>query len=142
MVLTRPAGGAGAAGAPRAGGVRRARGEAGSQALEFALVLPAVVLVLVVLLHAALVGVDLVIAQGLAREAARTAAVDGDEVVESRLDDAAGDRPVELELSPPESRRSAGQVVTVELRVRSRGFAAFGAEVWVPARAAMRVETP
>lgn len=104
------------------------------------MLLPGIVLLLTLVLHAGLVGLDLVVAQGLAREAARTAAVDSDEAVRQALDAAAGRRPVELRVDPPAARRQPGETVTVRLRVRSRAFAAFGAHVWLPAEATMRVE--
>jgi hypothetical protein len=129
------AGGAGAAGTPRT-----VAGERGSQSLELALVLPAVVLLLVMLVHAGLLGADLVLAQGLAREAARTAALGNESALDAALRTAVGKRPVEVSVTPPAERRQAGELVTVRLRVRSRAFAAFGADVWVPARATMRVE--
>lgn len=106
------------------------------------MVLPAVVFLLVLVLHAGLVGMDLVVAQGLAREAARTAAVDDDAAVREALRAAAGHRPVQLRLDPPDERREPGTTVTARLRVRSRGFAVFGAKVWLPADATMRVEHP
>lgn len=125
------------------GCVRNRRGshrERGSQTLEFALTIPAVVLLLVLVLHAGLLGVDLVAAQGMAREAARTAAVDDDAAVQSAARAAAGRRPVRVTLTPPGGTRRPGDVVTARLELASRGFAAFGVRVWVPARASMRVE--
>lgn len=104
------------------------------------MVLPAVVLLLALVLHAGLVGMDLVVAQGLAREAARVAAVDGDDAVRRALRAAAGRRPVQLRLDPPAGQREPGGTVTARVRVRSRAFAAFGARVWLPADATMRVE--
>lgn len=114
--------------------------ERGSQTLEFALTIPAVVLLLVLVLHAGLLGVDLVAAQGMAREAARTAAVDDDVAVQSAARAAAGRRPVRVTLTPPAGTRRPGDVVTARLELASRGFAAFGVRVWVPAHASMRVE--
>lgn len=134
MVLAAARGGAGAAGAsPR-------RGEPGSQTLELALVVPAVVLLLVVLVHAALVGMDLVAVQGMAREAARIAAVDDDRAALDALRQAAGNRPVRAAFAPAAGRRRAGQTVRARVELRSRGFAAFGVPVWLPAEATMRVE--
>lgn len=118
----------------------RPGGERGSQTLELALSIPMVVFLLVLLLHAGLLGLDLVAAQGMAREAARTAAVDTDAVVRDRAQAAAGTRPVRVTLTPPEGARHPGDTVTARLELASRGFAGFGARVWVPAQAAMRVE--
>jgi len=111
----------------------------GSQALEFALVLPAVVLLLVLAVHAGLLATDLVAVQGLAREAARAAAVGGDAATRAALTEAAGPRPVTLTLTPA-APRAPGSMVTAEVRLRSRAFAPLGAPVWLPARATMRVE--
>lgn len=102
--------------------------------------IPAVVLLLVLLLHAGLLGVDLVAAQGMAREAARTAAVDDDAAVRAAARAAARSRPVRVTLTPPAGQRRPGEVVTARLELRSRAFSAFGARVWVPAQASMRVE--
>lgn len=129
-------GGAGAAGAPR---IPDSRGERGSQTLEFALLLPLVVLLLVVLLHAGLLAGDLVTAQGLAREAARVAAVADDAATRGALERAAGRRHVELTLDPS-GTRSPGTLVTAEVRLRSRAFDRFAPAVWLPAQAVMRVE--
>ncbi len=111
----------------------------GSQALEFALVLPAVVLLLVLAVHAGLLATDLVAVQGLAREAARAAAVGGDDATRAALSAAAGRRPVTVTLAPA-APRTPGTLVTAEVRLRSRAFAALGSAVWLPARATMRVE--
>jgi hypothetical protein len=129
-------GGAGAAGAPRPGGER------GSQSLELALVLPGIVLLCALLVHAGVLGADLVLAQGLAREAVRTASVDDDAAVGRAVRAAVGRRPLELSVTPASGRRVRGQLVTVRLRLRSRAFAAFGVEAWAPASATMRVEAP
>jgi TadE-like protein len=142
--MSGPAGGAGAAGAPRTIARRSPdsgdRTERGSQTLEFAMVVPAVVLLCVLLLNAALFGSELVLVQGLAREAARTAALEDDAAVEAGLRAAVDGRPVQLSVTPPSGRRVPGQLVTVRLRLRSRAFAALGREIWVPAAATMRVE--
>lgn len=115
-------------------------GEQGTQTLEFALVLPLVVLVLVLGVHAGLLAVDLVRAQGLAREAARAAAVADDRTVDAALSAAAGQHAVALSLRP-ESPRQPGTLVTAEVRLRSRAFRAFGQEIWLPASATMRTES-
>lgn len=103
------------------------------------MVLPAIVLVLVVLVHVGLLGADLVISQGVAREAARAAAVADDAAVRETVAAVLGARPVEVHVQPV-SPRTPGELVTARLRVRSRAFSAFGVEVWLPARATMRVE--
>lgn len=102
--------------------------------------IPGVVLLIVLLLHAGLVGVDLVAVHGMAREAARTAAVDDDAAVLAGARVAAGRRPVRVTVAPPAGERRPGELVTAHLQLRSRGFAAFGAGVWLAAEASMRVE--
>jgi uncharacterized protein YceH (UPF0502 family) len=146
LVLTRPgdAGSAGVPGPPSIGRLRRGTlgqgADDGSQTLEFALSLPLVILWLCLLVHAALLCSDLVVAQTLAREAARVAAVSDDADVRATLDRVAGRRPVRLELRPPTAGRRPDDLVTARLEVRSAAFAAFGTSVWIPAQATMRVE--
>jgi len=139
MVLSLPhEGGAGCPGAsPPA---RPQAAERGSQSLELAFTMPAVMLLLVLLLHAGLFAVDLVAAQGIAREAARTAAVADDAAVRDATTASAGTRPVRVTLAPPAGSRAPGDVVTARVELRSRGFSAFGFEAWLPAEARMRVE--
>ena len=137
MVLSTK-GGAGCSGAPRTSRPPP-NGERGSQTLEFALVLPLAVLVLVVGLHAGLLAADLVAVQGLAREAARAAAVSDDLATQRAVRQAAGRRQVRLTLTPA-APRPAGGLVTAEVELESRAFGAFGLHVWLPARASMRVE--
>ncbi len=144
MVLAAGREGAGATGAllpPRtaASGGSRPLPERGSQTLEFALALPLVTLLIVLVLHAGLLAVDLVAAQGLAREAARVAAVADDAATRRALAEAAGRRPVELTLVPV-GPREPGTLVTAEVSLRSRAFQPFGPGIWLPARAVMRVE--
>ncbi|MGH8933616.1 MAG: hypothetical protein ACRDZO_24025, partial [Egibacteraceae bacterium] len=55
---------------------------------------------------------------------------------------AAGSRDVEVSLAPPSGARGPGDLVTATLRLRSRSLAVFGAPVWLPAQATMRVEVP
>lgn len=136
MVLSHT-GGVGATGAPRP--LLDRGGERGSQTLEFALLLPLVAFVLVIGIHAGILASDLVAAQGLAREAARVAAVADDETARRALEDAAGRQPVDLVLTPP-APRTPGTLVTAELRVQSRAFRPFGPPIWLPAEAVMHVE--
>ena len=142
-------GGRGASGARRAGGkppraapTDRLRwgGDDGSQSVEFALTLPLIVLAVSLVLHVALVATDLVAAQSVAFQAARVAAVDDDEAVRAAVSEAAGNRPVEVQLDPPTERREVGQMVTASVRVRSAAFDAFGLTVWLPGTAVLRVE--
>ncbi len=102
--------------------------------------MPGVVVLVVVLIHAAVLGADLVAAQGVAREAARVAAVADDATVKAAAQQAAGRRPVDVSLHPPTAGRAPGGAVTATVRLRSAAFAPFGATVWLPAQATMRVE--
>ena len=138
MVLTGP-GGAARRRAPRGGFLSA---EEGSQALELALAVPFVVLGLTVVLHAAVLAADLVAAQNVALQAARVAAVDDDDAVAAAVAEAAGRRPVEVELDPASPERGAGDLVAATIRLRSRAFAALGVTVWAPAKATVRVERP
>jgi hypothetical protein len=125
-------------GAPDTQDPPRQAGERGSQTLELAMLVPAVTLLAVLLVHAGILGADVVTAQLLAREAARAAATGGAEAAADALAEAAGSRPAQLELSP--SSPAVGEIVAATVRVRSAAFAPFGIEVWLPARAAMRTE--
>lgn len=116
-----------------------AAGEAGSQALEFALVLPAVFLVLALVLQAGVVGAELVLAQTVAREAARAAAVEDDASARERAARVAG-RPATVVLDPPDGSRMPGDLVTARVELESRAFAAVGVRVRLPGVAVMRVE--
>ena len=128
-----------------AGGAGRRRtpritGEDGAQSIEFALTVPFAVLTIALLLHAALFGADLVAANAVALQAARVASTASDSDVRAVIEDAAGGRPVEVTVDPPDGQREVGDLVRTTVRVRSAAFAAFGATVWVPARATLQVE--
>jgi hypothetical protein len=124
-------GGAGVAGAPRPTTTPVGR-EDGAQAVEFALVLPGVFLVLALLLNAGLLGADLLGAEVLAREGARAAAIHGPEAAPAAVAAAAGARQVDVAVG------ASGDLVTVRVRVRARGPA--GAALWLPAEVTMRRE--
>lgn len=136
MVLSSAAGGAGSCRPPRW------TDEDGSQSVEFALTIPFVVLAIVLVLHAALFAADLVAVNAVALAAARTASIDDDAAVADAAQRAAGRRPVEVTVDPPDTQRAAGQLVSATVRLRSAAFAALGATVWVPARVTLRVERP
>lgn len=102
--------------------------------------LPIVLVTILLVCGAGLLGVELVAAQGLARDAARTAAVGEVADVQAMTLHAAGRRPVQVALNPSPPR--PGQAVTASVRLRSVAFSALGVEVWLPARASMRVEHP
>lgn len=149
MVLTAGKGGAGTAGAPRnlpPGRPDAARDlphhvphDRGSQTLEFALLLPIAALLAVLGLHAGLLAADLVAVQGLAREAARAAAVADDDATRAAVERAAGRQAVRVTLEPP-SPREPGTLVRGEVTLESRAFRAFGPRIWLPGSAVMRVE--
>jgi hypothetical protein len=104
--------------------------------------LPFVVLVLVLLAHAAVLAADVVAAQAVAFQAVRVAAVDDDAAVRQAAVAAAGDREVRVLLEPTDAHRRHGDEVLATVQLRSAAFGPFGAQLWVPARAAMRVERP
>ena len=128
------AGGAGRRRAPRFAD------EDGAQSIEFALTIPFAVLTIALLLHAALFGADLVAANAVALQAARVASISADGDVDAAVEDAAGGRPVEVTVDPPDGRREVGDLVRATVRLRSAAFAAFGVTVWVPAQATLQVE--
>jgi hypothetical protein len=134
VLRTATAGGAGRRRAPRC------TAEDGAQSIEFALTIPFAVLTIALLLHAALFGADLVAANAVALQAARMASTSTDADVRAAVGEAAGGRPVEVTVDPPDGRRDVGDLVRATVRVRSAAFAAFGATVWVPARATLQVE--
>ena len=126
----------------RAPRVPSADGEAGAQSVEFALTIPFVILALVLLLHGALFGADLVAANAVALQAARVASTDDDAAVRTAVQAAAGNRPVDVTVEPPDFRRQAGDLVAATIRLRSAAFASFGATVDIPAKVTLRVERP
>lgn len=114
----------------------RRAGEVGSQTLEFAVLLPAAVLVLLMLVELALAGVDLLGAQVLAREAARAAAMGQDAA--APVDAGANGRRTQVRLEPIDAQ--PGDAVTATVRIRSRLSDRVGVEVWLPGHATMRRE--
>lgn len=136
MVLAATPGDAGAAGIPS----RSMRDERGSQTLEFALVVPLALWLLASLLLFAVVGAELVAAQGIAREAARAAAVGSDAEARNAAKAGAGSRQFDLRLLPPDGARQPGDLVSARLRLRSAVAANLGLDLWLPAHAVMRTE--
>lgn len=116
------------------------RRERGSQALEFALIVPLVGMVIVLVLHAGLFAIDLVLAQTVAREAARAAAVADDAAARDAASEAAAGRQVELHLTPAHGRREPGDEIRARARLRSNAFRSLGTTVWVTGQAVMRAE--
>ena len=137
MVLTAMSGGAVGAGRAPAPQSIVGHGETGSQALEFAMVVPLLLGVLLGLLaHTGLLLADVQVAHGIAREAGRTAAVEGDERAREVVGDMVGDREVRLDLEDDDG------VVEARVELASRAFASVGVELWLPAHAAFRREAP
>jgi Flp pilus assembly protein TadG len=108
--------------------------DGGSQALEFAMILPLFGLLIALLLHAGLLLGDVIVAQGIAREVARTAAVQDRAAARDVARDLAGGRDVRVELSDNDG------LVEARIELRSPVFASTGIDVWLPARAVMRPE--
>jgi hypothetical protein len=133
VVLSTAAGGGGLAAASPP------RSERGSQALELALLLPAVALLLALFANAALLGGEVVMAQGLAREAARAAAVGDERQARAVVEHAAGRRPVRVRVTPS-TPPPTGTLVSAHVELRSRAFSRLGLQIWIPARAAMQAE--
>jgi Flp pilus assembly protein TadG len=121
---------------------RRPVSDRGSATVEVALLLPLVLVCVVLVFYSGLAATELLIAQSVAREAARTAAVDDDHAVLRAAREVAGRREVDVRTAPASGARRAGDLVTVEVSLRSHAFDRFGLAVWLPARAVMRVESP
>lgn len=97
------------------GGDRRSTG---SVSLEFALALPAFLLVVVAFLHTVGFARDLIVVQVAAREGARAAATSRDDVaVRAVVREALDGRPADIVVAPRDRR--AGDVVRVEVAVRT-----------------------
>lgn len=134
MVLTTMPGGAVGAGRAPAPHDVAGSGETGSQALEFAMVVPLLGVLLGMLAHTGLLLADVQVVHGIAREVARTAAVDGDERAREVVEDMAGDRGVRLDLDDHDG------IVEAHVELATRAFASVGVQLWLPARAAFRRE--
>lgn len=119
---------------PAAAAHRRHSAQTGSQAIEFALVLPLVGLLLALFVHTGMLLADVLTAQAVAREVARTAAVDGDDAAHEIGRQLAGRRAVRVDLT------HADALIEVRIDLRSTAFDSVFRPVWVPARATMRVE--
>jgi len=132
MVLAQGARGAVIDRAPCARGVGQA--EAGSQALEFAMVLPLLGVVIALLVQTGLLLADVVVAQGIAREVTRTAIVAGEAGAREVGRELAGDRELRLRFTRDEG------LIEARVNLRSTAFSAVGPGLWVPARATMRME--
>jgi hypothetical protein len=98
------------------------------------MVLPLFGLLIALLAQTGLLLGDVVMAQGIAREVARTAAVEDESAARAVGRDLAGRRRLRVELSQSEG------LVEVRIQLRSTVFASTGARVWLPARAVMRSE--
>lgn len=141
--------------AGRAGGVVRShtplrhviarvgREDGGSQALEFAMVLPLFGMLIALLVQTGLLLADVVAAQGIAREVVRTAVVEDRSAAREVGRDLAGRRDVRIEFvsrSQTTKLSDADDLIEARVELRSNVFASTGIDVWLPARAAMRPE--
>lgn len=146
MVLTHPGGIAAVGGPPAArppaclGTGSRWRGDRGSQTLELALLLPVLAMLLALVLQGGLAASELVLAQAVARDAARVASVDDDVAARAAAQAVAGTRQLDLRIRPAAGDRRGGELVTVEVGLRSAVLDRMGLEVWLPATASMRIE--
>jgi Flp pilus assembly protein TadG len=102
------------------GPVRRAgptRCDRGSLSLELALAVPALFLLLMLVMHAAVLARDALLVQSAAREGARVAATTVDDrLVRAAVVGALDGRAAEISVT---ERRAPGQLVRVEVRYRS-----------------------
>jgi len=136
MVLTTMPGGAVGAGRAPSPHATAGRGEAGSQALEFAMVVPLLGLLLGMLAQTGLLLADVQVAYGIAREAGRAAAVDGDERAREVVEELAGDRAVRLDLDDTDG------MVEARVELATGAFSSVGVRLWLPASATFRRESP
>jgi len=123
---------------------RRGRGDEGQAAVELALVLPLVALVLLAVIQVGLLGRDQVLVVHAAREAAREAAVDPSADAPRRAALAGSNLEADRLALSVSGRGAAGSRVRVEVRYRAPARvplvgAALG-EVTLEASATMRVE--
>jgi Flp pilus assembly protein TadG len=117
--------------------------DGGSQALEFAMVLPLFGMLIALLVQTGLLLADVVAAQGIAREVVRTAVVEDRSAAREVGRDLAGRRDVRIEFvsrSQTTKLSDADDLVEARVELRSNVFASTGIDVWLPARAAMRPE--
>lgn len=95
------------------------RRDAGAVSLEFALTVPALFLLVLLVLHAAVLGRDAVLVQAAARDGARVAATTTDDgAVRSTVTEALEGRTAAVSITPPVRR--PGQIVRVTVTLRSR----------------------
>lgn len=100
------------------------------------MVVPLLGLLLGLLAQTGLLLADVVVAHGIAREAGRTAAVDGVDEARQIARDRAGTREVRIELDTDDG------AVTAEVELASGAFTTVGVDVWLPATATFRMESP
>ncbi|MCA1713463.1 MAG: pilus assembly protein [Actinobacteria bacterium] len=98
---------------------RAAPRDGGSLSLEFALVVPVVFVLVMLVFHAAVYARDGLVAQDAARAGARAAATTtSDEAVVAIVEEAVDGRPVDVVITP--RARRPGQLVTVAVTLTSR----------------------
>jgi hypothetical protein len=114
-------------------------GERGSQAVEFALVLPAVLVLALALLHVAVLGSEFVAAQAMAAQIARAAAVDGPGAARAMVT-RVGPPGAAISVQRRPGLADRADWYAVELRVPSRAFGVLGLRLRVQARGWARAE--
>lgn len=122
--------------------MKRLRCERGQSTVEFALVLPLVVLLMLGLLQAGLLLRDQLMVSGAAREGAREAAVSADpERVEAAAERAAPALDIEVEIERGDRRGDPAQVKVSAPPTRVPMVGAIVSGLTVSSSAVMRVET-
>lgn len=114
-------------------------GERGSQAVEFALILPAVLLLAMLLLHVAVLGSEFVAAEALAAQAARAAAVDGPDAARAAVA-RHGPRGASVQVRRRPGVHDDADWYVAELRAPSSAFGVLGARLQVRGRGWARAE--
>jgi hypothetical protein len=120
--------------------------DTGQATVELALCLPVLVLMLAALVQVGVLVGDQVRVWHAAREAARVAAVDGDQKHILEAAESGGLEPLDLDVSPEQRARAAGDAVTVRLRFDSSRRIPLVGRLLGPAslsaEATMRIEQP
>jgi len=100
------------------------------------MVVPLLGLLLGMLAQTGLLLADVQVVHGIAREAGRAAAVDGDERAREVVEELAGDRAVRLDLDDTDG------MVEARVQLATGAFSSVGVHLWLPASATFRRESP
>lgn len=100
------------------------------------MVVPLLGLLVGLLAQTGLLVADVVVAQGIAREVGRAAAVDGPDAARDLAEAMAGDRDVRVDIDQD------GAMVVTRVELATGAFGAVGVELWLPAQASFRREVP